>query len=96
MAIEDAAVLSTLLSHVQKPSEMETAFRVYDELRRPRSQRLVTTSNEAGRLYEFQLPGIHDDPRKCAENVNERLKWVWNFDLDEECQRAIKRLNESI
>jgi len=98
MAIEDAAVLSRLLGAIEKPNPaaLKAAFRVYDELRRPRSQRLVTTSREAGELYEFQIPGIMDDIEMVVVNLHQRLRWVWDVDVEGFCQEAVKVLKDDL
>jgi salicylate hydroxylase len=90
MAIEDAAVLSTLLGHVStaQPRALRAVFKAYDEVRRPRSQKLVSTSRDAGLLYEFQKEGIFDDPSKLAEEIETRFRWIWDVDLDDDCRRA--------
>ena len=71
MAIEDAAVLSALLGNVKgaDPSELERALRAYDAVRRPRTQRLVTTSRDAGMLYDFQKEGVGDDPELIKQDL---------------------------
>lgn len=98
MAIEDAAVLSRLLGAIEKSdaTALQAAFRVYDAIRRPRSQKLVTTSREAGELYEFQVPGIMDDMEKVSANLHQRLRWIWDIDVEELCQEAVKLLREDL
>lgn len=98
MAIEDAAVLSKLLGAIGKPEKVElrAALKAYDIVRRPRTQRLVTTSREAGELYEFQAPGIDDDIEKVAANVNERLRWIWDVNVEELCEEAVTRFREEL
>ena len=95
MAIEDAAVLSTLLGHVKasKPSELERAFRAYDTTRRPRTQRLVTTSRDAGMLYDFQKEGVGDDPELFKQDLLRRMRWIWDTDLEHHCEHAVKLMN---
>jgi len=98
MAIEDAAVLSRLLGSMEKPDAiaLQAAFRVYDAVRRPRSQKLVTTSREAGELYEFQVPGIMDDIERVTANLHQRLRWIWDIDVEELCQEAVKLMTEDL
>lgn len=82
MALEDAHVLSHLLGQAEESSDIEEAFRVYDSKRRERTQKLVTTSREAGLLYDFQGEGIGDDVQKLKKNLDERYKWIWDDDLE--------------
>ena len=96
MAIEDAAVLSTLLGHVQalNSSELERAFRAYDTSRRPRTQRLVTTSRDAGMLYDFQKERVGDDPELFKQDLLQRMRWIWDTDLEQHCDDAVKLMNQ--
>lgn len=98
MAIEDAAILSRLLGVIEKPDRegLRAAFRVYDALRRPRTQKLVTTSREAGTLYEFQEPDILDDIEKVKADIDQRLRWIWNVNIEELCQEAVSLLKEDL
>ena len=97
MAIEDALVMSTLLGEVYRDGSatkggIEKAFGAYDKVRRPRSQKLVTTSKEMGELVEFQVPGIMDDEEKFVANLSERFKWIWDADLDAHVKEAKEAL----
>jgi salicylate hydroxylase len=47
-AIEDAMILETLLEHTKAPSQLTAALKVYDQLRRPRTQRIVHSSAGTG------------------------------------------------
>ncbi|KAL7628552.1 hypothetical protein AAE478_000067 [Parahypoxylon ruwenzoriense] len=86
--LEDAAVLSHLLSLVKSSDEIEAAFRAYDAVRRPRAQKVVITSIEAGNIYIWQHPGIGDDMNKVVENANQRLHWIWQHDLRADIEKA--------
>ena len=95
MAIEDAFILSSLLGIAKNnTAEIPLVFAVYDELRRVRSQRLVTTSNEAGLLWELENPSVGDDPEKFKENVHHRFNWIWNHDLEKELEQGKQLLAE--
>jgi salicylate hydroxylase len=66
---------------VQDVSQIEAAFSVYDAIRRPRAQRIVQTSHEAGELCAMRIPGIGSDLHKIAQNQRERYLWIWLHDL---------------
>lgn len=89
MAIEDAYILSNLLGQLNDSSEIENAFRAYDLVRRPRTQRLVEASSQQGRLYDLELAG--DAPSTTAKELATRVRWVWEHDLRKELGDA-KRL----
>lgn len=91
-AIEDAFILSNLLGDRKDVGEIERVFKAYDEVRRPRSQKVVTTSREAAKLYEFENEEVvgngNVDMEEMKERLRERCKWIWNEDLGEQLERA--------
>lgn len=80
--------MSRLLGLVRTESQLETAFAVFDGIRRPRAQRIVQTSQEAGDLCAFKAPGIGSDMKKIVENQSNRYLWIWLHDLDEDVKKA--------
>ena len=86
--LEDAVVLSHLLALVKNPDQLNAAFQVYDTVRRPRAQKVVTTSHEAGVMYMWQNPNIGDDMNRIVENGNQRLHWIWQHDLRTDVKKA--------
>ena len=90
MAIEDAFVLSNLLGSVDDAREIETAFQAFDRIRRPRTQKLVTTSKEAGELWDLEAAGIGDDMEKFRADVQVRMDWIWDVDLEGQLREGKK------
>ncbi|KAG6623622.1 mannitol 1-phosphate dehydrogenase [Phytophthora cinnamomi] len=88
MAIEDAYVLSSLLADVHHASELRAAFQAFEKVRLYRTQKVVATSHEAGQLYDLELPGYEDDVEKIAENLQKRMRWIWEEDLEQEVADA--------
>ena len=76
MAPEDAYILSNLLGSVQKASEIEKAFKAYDFVRRHRTQKLVTSSRKAGKVYDFEGDGVGDDLDAMRRNLRTRSNWT--------------------
>lgn len=87
-AIEDAFVLSSLLGQVTSAANITQAFKAYDAVRRPRSQRVVTTSKEAGCLYEMEDEEVGCDLDKARENLLTRCEWIWGNDLKSQLREA--------
>ncbi|KFY64282.1 hypothetical protein V496_03354 [Pseudogymnoascus sp. VKM F-4515 (FW-2607)] len=87
-AIEDAFVLSSLLGQVTSAANITQAFKAYDAVRRPRSQRVVTTSKEAGCLYEMEDEEVGCDLDKARENLLARCEWIWGNDLKSQLGEA--------
>ncbi|EMD96939.1 hypothetical protein COCC4DRAFT_142310 [Bipolaris maydis ATCC 48331] len=86
MCMEDAHVLAGLIKDANSTEELMCAFRTFDEVRRERTQKLVTTSYETGQVYDFELLG--DDLDKIEENFSTRLHWIWKFDVQAQLELA--------
>ena len=95
-AIEDACVLSALFEKVTTPDEASKALAAYDQARRPRAQRVVSTSRESGQLMSMQLPGVGDDLEKMREKLNTRMHWIWHRDLAAQNEDAVRLFEESL
>lgn len=78
MAVEDAYVMSKTLQRVKTPADFVTAFAAFDRVRRPRTQRLVSTSKECGQLFDFEDPEVGDDLDKFKANLKTRHAWIWD------------------
>lgn len=93
-AIEDAHVLAELLGdiRVQSKEHAVAAFRAYDEIRRPRSQRVVTSSKENAYLLCLCFDGVGDDEDKLKATFQERLHWLWNLDVQGQVEQARQRM----
>ncbi|KAK5174421.1 uncharacterized protein LTR77_001501 [Saxophila tyrrhenica] len=86
--LEDAVVLAHLMSLVQAPEHVSSAFEVYDGIRRPRAQKVVRTSLEAGDMYAWNDASVGADMQRIVDNANQRLHWIWQHPLPEDVQRA--------
>ena len=95
-AIEDACVLSALFGKVSTPGDVPNALAAYDQIRRPRAQRVVSTSRESGQLMSMQQPGIGDNVEKTREKLGTRMHWIWHRDLVAQNEAAIKLFDEAV
>ncbi|ODN78458.1 salicylate 1-monooxygenase [Cryptococcus amylolentus CBS 6039] len=95
MAIEDSYIMGGLLAEVFDKKDLPAAFQAFDVVRRPRTQKVVTTSYEAGQLYEYELPGVEDDLAKIKDNLEARMAWIWSEDLPRELEIARQHLRRS-
>jgi salicylate hydroxylase len=87
-AIEDAFILSSLLGQVGSPDNIDQVFKAYDAVRRPRSQKVVTTSREVSKIYEFENEKLGFDFVKAEECLRGWYDWIWNEDLQEQLRKA--------
>lgn len=87
--LEDAYILSNLLAdeRTQSASDIPKAFKAYDAIRRPRSQKVVTTSRAAGEIYFYRGPDGADN-QKIGEDLLQRMRWIWEEDLVKHLERA--------
>ncbi|KAI0479967.1 mannitol 1-phosphate dehydrogenase 2 [Xylaria cf. heliscus] len=88
MCIEDCYILGNLIGEASSVTDLDRAFKAYDEVRRERTQKMVKTSRDAGRLWDFELEGCLDDVDALQRNMETRMHWIWNEDLPAELERA--------
>jgi salicylate hydroxylase len=93
-ATEDALVLNELLGRITDVKQITEAFKAYDKVRRPRTQRVVTTSREAGLLLSMRNPSVGGDLQKIKELVETRMLWMWDKDMNEQVQDAVNMMEE--
>lgn len=96
MCIEDVHILSRLLSRCGNTQDMRRAFATYDAVRRPRTQRIVQTSREAGMLWELEGEGIGDDLEALEKNARKRMDWIWDYDHVGDLQKALNMMKEMV
>lgn len=95
-AIEDACVLSALFAKVTTPDDVPNALAAYDQVRRPRAQRVVSTSRESGQLMSMQQSGVGDNVEKMREKLDTRMHWIWHRDLVAQNEAAVKLFDEAV
>jgi salicylate hydroxylase len=88
MAMEDAFVLSSLITEVGDVDRIEDAFRAYDAVRRPRTQGCIRRSLQAAHACDLVLPGVGDDVLKIKETLSESFKWIWHEDLEAQLEKG--------
>jgi salicylate hydroxylase len=88
MAMEDAFILSHLIAATGSTENIESAFRAYDAVRRPRTQQCIKRSIDASLSYDFLLPDVGDNMEKIKKRTDESFQWLWHEDLEAQLQRA--------
>lgn len=74
------------------PSKIPQTLQIYDSLRRERSTRVKTTSNELGRIIEFAHEEYGEDKEKIVANLQVRYEWIWSWRAEE----SVKIANETL
>ncbi|KAK4541139.1 hypothetical protein LTR36_008213 [Oleoguttula mirabilis] len=98
-AMEDGWLLGRALSERLSRSDnshfqtLESTAQLYQSVRLPRAQKTQATSRAAGNTYEMQTDDMLDKTfEECvpmiAERTRERMKWVWEEDLDAAYEKA--------
>ena len=78
MSIEDSLILSTLLGRAKTPAEARTALKVYDQVRRPRTQRIVESSRDTGLI----VAGLGEETKLDFGKLRAKLLPRWDFIVD--------------
>jgi salicylate hydroxylase len=79
MAIESGVALATILKN-WKSNDLESAFSFYQNLRKPRTDKVTETSYEAGKLASADVPeGTSDTFNPDA--LRETMKWIMDYDV---------------
>jgi salicylate hydroxylase len=88
-ALEDAFILSALLGDVKTRTaeDIPAAFMAYDAVRRPRSQKVVSTSRSAGAAYAMQGQAL-DNLELLGEELLHRYEWIWAEDMKAQAEHA--------
>ncbi|KAI1320137.1 salicylate hydroxylase [Xylariaceae sp. FL0255] len=96
MSIEDSLILWKLLGRAKTPFEAQVALQVYDEVRRPRTQRIVESSRGTG----LMVTGIHEETKLHVEKLKEKLPPRWDFinnlDVNQNVSTAVEMMDEQL
>lgn len=94
--IEDALVLSKTFGLIGRgdQKEIEKVFKAYDAVRRPRSQKVITTSDSMSAIASLEGDGLEDDLTAIKEDLKDRFRWIWHADLNASVEEA-KRIFHS-
>ena len=74
-ALEDVMVLDVLLAQVEDAKQIPAAFKAYDAVRRPRTQRIVHSSAETGII----MCGRGKETGLDVEKIRTLLPGRWDF-----------------
>lgn len=93
-AIEDAMVLEALLKEVKSPNELTAAFKAYDQVRRPRTQRVIESSHGTGIIMCGRGKHVGLDINKIREALPGRWAFIHGQDQKEHKEAAVAAFKE--
>lgn len=86
MAIESGITLATILREWKAGDDLRPAFQLYQDIRKPRTDKVTKTSYEAGLLASADLPDSFTE-NFSPDLLKERMKWIMEADVLEEVYR---------
>ena len=92
MCIEDSLILSTLLGYAKTPVEARTALKVYDQVRRPRTQRIVESSRTVGDI----LTGKAKLDPKTSSAFMSRWDFIIDIDMEKHRDEALQMMEAGL
>jgi len=93
LAVEDSYVLATLLGDpAVNKSNIVTALKIYDTVRRPRTVEVMHGARLSGQNYEFWGVCGDDLPRVAADH-EELTRWINGTDPEDDAKEATRLLN---
>jgi len=95
---QDALFLNAILCSPdvrgsERNYKIDQALKTYQRVRHRRGHDVQKTSREAGLLYEFR--GVHgegDNVDKISQNLEQRMRWIWEWDIEKELEEAFRSL----
>ncbi|RYP79010.1 hypothetical protein DL770_006755 [Monosporascus sp. CRB-9-2] len=94
MSIEDSLILSTLLGSAKNPTEALTALKVYDQVRRPRTQRIVESSRVTGAILTGSGEATFN--LKTSPKLLRRWDFILDIDMRKHYNEAIEMMEREL
>lgn len=94
MSIEDSLILSTLLGRAKTTVEAQIALKVYDQVRRPRTQRIVESSRNTGLILLGLNADMGLDLHKLREGLLPRWDFIVDFDNEKHRDKAVEIMEQ--
>lgn len=92
MSIEDSLIISTLLGRSRNREEALVALKTYDEVRRPRTQRIVESSRGTGAIQM----GRGEDTGLDLDRLRQKLLPRWDFIIDFDNEKHVAEAIEAM
>jgi salicylate hydroxylase len=92
MAIEDAYLLGHIFGSLTTAEEINGAFTIFDELRRPRCQQIVDDGRRTGLLFCGQDKAAGVNAKKLGEALVPLFGHLGDINFESLKQKALKML----
>jgi salicylate hydroxylase len=96
MSIEDSLILSTLLGRAGTAAEAQIALKVYDHVRRPRTQSIVESSRGTGLIVSGLKEETELNLDKLREELLPRWDFIIDFDNEKHCDEAMEMMEREL
>ncbi len=73
--------IGTLLGSMASAQDMDKAFKVFDEVRRPRCQQVIDSSRGTGQIFCGQNEEVGLDPDRLRAAMMPWLAFIFGLDL---------------
>ncbi|KAI1779296.1 hypothetical protein F4818DRAFT_455364 [Hypoxylon cercidicola] len=95
MSIEDTLILSTLLGRAKSSTEARAALKAYDQVRRPRTQRIVDSSRGTGVILigKGEQTGLE---MKKSGTLLRRWDFILDIDMEKHRDEAIRMMDAEL
>ena len=90
-AIESGFALAQTLKQWPETDGLEGAFQFFQDLRKPRTDRITQTSFEAGKMASVDIPEEMWASTFSPESVRERMRWIMEYDLYDDLSTNLQR-----
>lgn len=80
--VEDALALASILEEMEESTHIVQALHAFSSVRYERTQWLVRSSRETADIYEWTYHESGSDPEKCKEQIEQRTRKIWDYDVD--------------
>lgn len=95
-ALEDAYILSRVLSICNSSSDLLSAFSAYESVRMPRAKFVQIHGRRQGELLDLQRPDVGDDLEKLKAVIDVPIREIWNCDLVAELDKALAMMDQEL
>ncbi|KAK8017369.1 hypothetical protein PG993_013695 [Apiospora rasikravindrae] len=96
MSIEDSLILSTLLGNANTPVQACKGLRIYDKLRRARTQQVVESSRGTGVILTGKGEDTGLELEKLRKNTMPRWDFIIDFDVKKHRDEAVEMMAKEV